>query len=57
MVIRYNTWLAVRKFQENGLKVDGIAGPATLSKIGINTAARTGSSSEKVYSWGLEEKL
>ncbi|NLJ88549.1 MAG: spore cortex-lytic enzyme [Epulopiscium sp.] len=49
----YNTWLAVRKFQEkNGLKVDGIAGPATLSKIGINTAARTGSSSGKVYSWG-----
>lgn len=47
----YQTWLAVRKFQEkNGIKVDGIAGPATLSKIGINTGTTT--TSNKVYSWG-----
>lgn len=48
----YQTWLAVRKFQEkNGIKVDGIAGPATLSKIGINTEGGS-TASNTVYSWG-----
>lgn len=47
----YQTWLAVRNFQQkHGIKVDGIAGPATLSKIGINTSANV--SSRRVYSWG-----
>ena len=49
----YNTWMAVRKFQaKNGLKVDGIAGPEILRKIGINVPSGGGGSSGKVYSWG-----
>jgi N-acetylmuramoyl-L-alanine amidase len=47
----YQTWLAVRSFQQkHGIKVDGIAGPATLSKIGINASGNTATRS--VYSWG-----
>ena len=34
----YKTYTAVRKFQyKNGLKVDGIAGPETLSALGLAT--------------------
>jgi len=48
----YKTWAAVRKFQQkHGIKADGIAGPVTLSKIGISTGVGT-SGSKKIYSWG-----
>lgn len=36
----YQTYTAVRYFQsKNGLRVDGIAGPQTLSALGINTGS------------------
>lgn len=37
----YNTYKSVRQFQyKNGLKVDGVAGPETLSALGLPTGAR-----------------
>ena len=44
----YKTYQAVRSFQsKNGLKVDGVAGPATLAAIGINTGSSAPSSSNR----------
>lgn len=49
----YQTYKAVRQFQyKNGLKVDGIAGPETLSAIGLPTGkpatvSQTGTSANK----------
>ena len=41
----YQTFTAVKYFQsKNGLKVDGVAGDATLKALGINTASSNSSS-------------
>ncbi|MBR9647805.1 spore cortex-lytic enzyme [Clostridium tyrobutyricum] len=44
-VYGYQTFTAVKYFQsKNGLKVDGVAGDATLKALGINTASNNSSS-------------
>ncbi|WP_039656627.1 spore cortex-lytic enzyme [Clostridium tyrobutyricum] len=44
-VYGYQTFTAVKYFQsKNGLKVDGVAGDATLKALGINTASSNSSS-------------
>lgn len=44
------TQKAVREFQrKNGLKVDGIAGSATLSAMGINSSSGSSASNNDVY--------
>ncbi|MBV4418374.1 spore cortex-lytic enzyme [Clostridium tyrobutyricum] len=46
-VYGYQTFTAVKYFQsKNGLKVDGVAGDATLKALGINTASNNSSSSQ-----------
>ncbi len=47
-VYGYKTYKAVRLFQyKNGLKVDGISGPETLSALGLPTGTSTTSASAK----------
>lgn len=50
-VYGYGTYTAVKKFQEkNGLKVDGVAGDATLKALGIYVSSQSNASSENAAS-------
>lgn len=47
----YQTYTAVRLFQyKNGLKVDGVAGPETLSALGLPTGKKAGGGTGTSYS-------